>query len=168
MKLYTDAFTGVEVLSDSYKIVLEYEGVIGKVKSRMVVKTEDDVDIGCGNAFGGAGEEEQGGNNANLPKVIDLVDGFNYQDTSFDKDGFEKYFKAYMKKVLGHLKENNANRVKPFMDGARKFFDWIKENFGDFTFYTPSDYDTDNIIMMSYYEGEDASPTFLYVMDGLK
>jgi hypothetical protein len=124
MKLYTDAFTDVEVLSDSYKIVLEYEDVIGKVKSRMVVKTEDDVDIGCGNAFGGA--EEEAGGNANLPKVIDLVDGFNYQDTSFDQAGFEKYFKAYMKKVLGYLKEKKPDRVKPFMDGARKFFDWIK------------------------------------------
>lgn len=58
MKLYSDVFTGTEVLSDSYKITLEYEGVIGKVKARMIVKSEDDVDIGCGNAFGGAGEEE--------------------------------------------------------------------------------------------------------------
>jgi len=55
MKLYTDAFSGTEVLSDGYKIVFEYEGVIGKVKSKMVNKTEGDVDIGCGNAFGGAG-----------------------------------------------------------------------------------------------------------------
>jgi hypothetical protein len=38
MKLYTDFFTGTEILSDSYKIVLEYEGVIGKVKARIMIK----------------------------------------------------------------------------------------------------------------------------------
>lgn len=73
-----------------------------------------------------------------------------------------------MKKVLGHLKTTNNERVEPFMAGARKFFDWIKQNFNDFSFYTPSDYDTEHTILMSYYEGEDAAPTFLYVMDGLK
>lgn len=57
MKLYTDAFTGTEVLSDSYKMVPDYEGAVSKVKARMIVKTEDDIDIGCGNAFGGAGED---------------------------------------------------------------------------------------------------------------
>jgi|JI10StandDraft_1071094.scaffolds.fasta_scaffold19056_1 hypothetical protein len=39
MKLYTDVFTGTEVLSDSYKSVSDYEGVITKVKARMIVKT---------------------------------------------------------------------------------------------------------------------------------
>lgn len=73
-----DFTTGTEVLSDSYKITYEYEGVIGSVKSRMVAKTEDNVDIGCGNAFGGAGEEEQAGG-APVEKVIDLVDAFGYQ-----------------------------------------------------------------------------------------
>ena len=55
MKLYSDAFTGTEVLSDSYKMVYDFERVIAKVKSTLIVKREDDVDIGCGNAFGGAG-----------------------------------------------------------------------------------------------------------------
>ncbi len=44
----------------------------------MVVKGNEDVDIGCGNAFGGAGEEEQVGG-APVEKVIDLVDAFQYQ-----------------------------------------------------------------------------------------
>lgn len=54
------------------------------------------------------------------------------------------------------------------MKGARAFFDWVKEHFADLSFYTPSDYDADNIIIMSYYQGEDVAPTFIYVMDGLK
>lgn len=31
-----------------------------------------------------------------------------------------------MKKLLGYLKESKPDRVKPFMSGARVFFDWVK------------------------------------------
>jgi|688.fasta_scaffold238674_2 hypothetical protein len=57
MKLYSDVFTNTEILSDSYKQEIIHEGTVFKVKSRLVAKKEDDVDIGCGNAFGGAGED---------------------------------------------------------------------------------------------------------------
>lgn len=125
MKLYTDAFSGVEIITDSYKFTMDYDDVICKVKSRLVVKGNEDVDIGCGNAFGGA-EPEEGGNNANVEKVIDLVDAFIYQETTFDLPSYEKYFKGYMKKVLGHLKAKKPERVDGFMKGGRAFFDWIR------------------------------------------
>lgn len=53
MKLYSDIFSGTEVISDSYPSTEIFDGVAIEVKSRMVVKGEDNVDIGCGNAFGG-------------------------------------------------------------------------------------------------------------------
>ena len=167
MKLYTDAFTGTEVLSDSYKFIPDYEGTVNKVRSRLVVKSEDNVDIGCGNAFGTPAEEQAGGD-PNVEKVIDLVDAFGYEETSYDKPQFEKYFKGYMKKVLDYLKANKKDRVDTFMKGARALFEWIKANFGDLTFYTPKDYDCENIVIMSYYEEGALAPTFIYIMDGLK
>ena len=57
MKLYSDVFTGTEILSDSYKQEIIHDGTVIKVKSRLVDKKDDVVDIGCGNAFDGAGEE---------------------------------------------------------------------------------------------------------------
>ena len=45
---------------------------------------------------------------------------------------------------------------------------FILSKFDEFTFYCPESYDMDNIIILSYYKGEDVSPTFLYFMDGLK
>ncbi len=68
----------------------------------MVVKGEDNVDIGCGNAFGGTNEQgqEQGNGGAPVEKVNDIVDSFHYEETSFDKAGFQGYFKGYMKKLL--------------------------------------------------------------------
>ena len=34
-----------------------FEGVVTEVQSRMIVKGEENVDIGCGNAFGGKNED---------------------------------------------------------------------------------------------------------------
>ena len=34
-------------------------------------------------------------------------------------------------------------------------------------FYTPSNYDVENIIIMAYYKEGSETPTFLYFMDGL-
>ena len=56
MKIFQDIFSESEIISDSYKMDMTFDGVIGEIKSRLVVKKEGDVDIGCGNAFGGGGE----------------------------------------------------------------------------------------------------------------
>ena len=37
-----------------------------------------------------------------------------------------------------------------------------------FISYTPESYDMENTIILSYYKGEDATPTFVYFTDGLK
>ncbi len=52
MKLYYDIFAegeSNEVLSDGFKITLEFDGVIGKVQSALIAVGEDNVDVGCGN-----------------------------------------------------------------------------------------------------------------------
>ena len=174
MRIYKDIFTDEEFISDSYNIVLIHEGVIGEVKSRMVAKQDVDVDVGCGNAFGGQNEDDpdQGGQTGGTPvfKVNDLIDAFGYEETSFDKDGFSDYFKGYMKKLMGHIQAKNPDRLAAFKTGAAAFFKWAKENFGELSFYTGKNYDMENMIVMSYYkdpEGDEA-PTFLYVMDGMK
>ena len=46
MKVYYDVLNDDELLSDSYKIELLFNGVGGEVKSRMVVKGGEDIDIG--------------------------------------------------------------------------------------------------------------------------
>ena len=37
----------------------KFKDVVGEVDSKMIVKTEGEVDIGCGNAFGGPSEDEK-------------------------------------------------------------------------------------------------------------
>ena len=117
MRLYSDVFNDEEVISDSYPVKEKYGGVVWEIKANFIIKKEGEIDIGCGNAFGGGGEDEQVDNEAE--KVLDIVDAFNYGETSFDKANFVIYFKNYMKKVLDYLKKNKPDRVEPFMAGAK-------------------------------------------------
>jgi hypothetical protein len=49
---------------------------------------------------------------------------------------------------------------------------WDEYSLYLFLFYnfswTPESFDMENSIILSYYKGEDATPTFLYFMDGLR
>lgn len=73
-----------------------------------------------------------------------------------------------MKKVKEYLEKNKPDRVAPFMKGAQEMVKWILSNFADFEFYCPESYENENLIIISYYKGEDSAPTFVYFMDGLK
>lgn len=59
MRIYQDIFNDEEFISDSYKFENKFEDVIIEVQSKMVALKEADVDIGCGNAFGGTNEDEE-------------------------------------------------------------------------------------------------------------
>lgn len=171
MRIFEDVFSGDEIVSDSYPFVELYEGVVVEIKSRMIVKGEVNVDVGCGNAFGGKNEdEEEGGAGGNpVEKVIDLVDAFQYQETTFDLESYLAYYKDYCKRVLEHLTANKPDRLASFKKGAVEFRKFVNANFGEFTFYTPKSYDATNAIILSYYKKEeDDAPTFVYIMDGLK
>lgn len=76
MRLYVDAFSGDEIISDSFNLTMVFEDVGAEIKSKFIIKKEDNVDIGCGNAFGGTGEEEKA--DENVEKVLDVVDCFHY------------------------------------------------------------------------------------------
>jgi hypothetical protein len=58
MLLYLDAFSGEEIVSDSYDIKLVFDGVGGEVEPKYIMKGGESYDVGCGNEFGGAGEDE--------------------------------------------------------------------------------------------------------------
>jgi uncharacterized protein with GYD domain len=168
MRLFIDIFSNDEIISDSFDMKMCYNDVGCKVKSNYIVKGEDKVDIGCGNAFANPdAEEEAAGGNA-VVKVLDVMESFDYQETSFDKASYGAYLKGYMGKVLKHLEEKKPDRVAAFKAGAKEMGTWIMSNFNDFTFYTPKSYDMDNSLILSYIDGEDLSPTFVYFMDGLR
>ena len=100
MRIFEDLFTGTEIVSDGYKMELKFEDTTAFIKARMIVVGETNVDIGCGNAFGGKNEDEEEGGSGGPPKekVINLVDSFGYCETSFNsRKDWQVYFRDYMK-----------------------------------------------------------------------
>ena len=67
-----------------------------------------------------------------VQKVLDVVDAFRLNTTSFTKKDYMTYVKEYMKKVKAKLEEVNPERVQPFMAGATEMVKWIIKNFDEF------------------------------------
>lgn len=53
MRIYQDYTTEEEIISDSYPMTMLFQETTAEVQSKMVAKGDVDVDVGCGNAFGG-------------------------------------------------------------------------------------------------------------------
>lgn len=135
----------------------------------MVVPKEVEVDVGCGNAFGGNNEEgeEAGGKEEPVMKVNDLIDGFKFEETNMDKPAFQAYIKGYLKKMMEE-KRIAADRVDSFKKGCTAFVKFVLSKFGEFTFYTPSDYSLEGALAYSMYKNEeDEAPVFYFILEGL-
>jgi hypothetical protein len=170
MKVFQDVFTNDEVMSDIFNFTLEYGDAIMKVPSTYRNKEDvGNVDIGCGNAFGG--DEEDGGvEGQQSAQVIDVVYNSNLVETSYSIEDFDIAIKAYLKNLKVFLEENKQNdRVKVFQIGAAAFYKFVKGKFEEFTFYTGSSESDKGTIICSYWEKEDApGPVFFFFKDGLK
>lgn len=139
MKIFEDFETKTEVLSDSYPITEVFDGVGYEVQSAEIVKGDEKIDVGCGNAFGDQAAEEPA---EEVYKVNNIIDSFGYQETTFTKALYGKYVKDYMKRVLDHLTAKRPDRVEAFKKGAQEMAKWIIANYDDFTLYN-----RDNLVM---------------------
>ncbi len=79
-------------------------------ESKNIVKKDDDVDVGCGNAFGsGGGEdgEDGGGGAGGGPSTVNnIIDGFQYTETQIGTaNDFKSWIKEYMNAVVVKLRE---------------------------------------------------------------
>jgi len=57
MKVYQDIYSNDEILSDAFNVKQVFDGVGGEVKAKWMKKGDLNIDIGCGNEFGGSEEE---------------------------------------------------------------------------------------------------------------
>ena len=167
MRVYFDLFSNDELISDSYVLNLEYNDVIMSVPSRMIIKGDENIDIGRGNEFGGGGEDEAVDSTAE--RVNEIIQGFSLQETSFTKKDYVTITKAYLQRLKKHLEANNSARTAGFMEGASAFVKWVVANFDEFKFYSGPSYDQSAMIVLSYYKiPEDEAPHFLFFKDGLR
>jgi len=89
---------------------MKFEDTTAEVASRMVVVGNEEVDVGCGNAFGGKNEDEEEGGAGGAPveKVNNLINQYQYQESPFEKTDWKKYFGDYMKRLLPKIPEARA------------------------------------------------------------
>ncbi len=162
MIIYRDAFTGDEMISDSFPHTLIEDNCAMVVKAKSITISND-----CGIA---SNDEEDGGPLADgAETVIDVVHAFRLQECfAFDnKKVFMGYIKKDMTRVKEHLEAKKPDRVEAFMKGAQNIVKDIVANFGEYRFYTGESYDESAALAYSKYEEGSVDPTFLFFLDGM-
>ena len=175
MMIFKDFIKNDEFMSDIFPFELAYDDVIMKVKTHYKKKEDvGNVDIGCGNAFGG-GEEDTGPvEDEPAEKVIDVVYNSNLQPVHMSKKEFMAYIKEYFKKIVAYLESNGkSDRVDTFKKGATEFIKFIVPHYDEVELYTGSshhdDDDLEGGIVIQYWEDEEApGPVLYYFKDALK
>lgn len=169
MKVFVDVFTNDELMSDTFKYTLDFDEVVMKVPS--TYKNKDavgNVDIGCGNAFGGG--DEEGADGEPQEKVLDVAFNSNLVETSFSKKEFLVFMKGFMDKTIAYLKENGKeDRSKVFEAAFKKFLKPLAEKYDELTIYLGSSESMDGGLAISFWEDEEApGPVFYFFKDSLK
>ena len=171
MRIYQNLDGENDIISDGYKLVPleEFNGVIYEVESQMIVKGEVNVDVGCGNAFGGKNEDEEeegAGGGAPVEKVNDLIDHFQYEETGMDKAEFKEWLKEYGKKIVPKIPEAEQDNFKK---GFQAFAKRVLTKFDEFCIYCPPNWNREDNLVFSYWKQDtDPAPHFLYILSGLK
>jgi len=168
MKIFKDVFSGDELFSDTYKVTLKdnvmYE-VIGKYETRK----EGEVVLEGANASEECADE---GTDESAVSGIDIVLNHRLVETGFgDKKGFTAYLKAYMKKVLKYLEENDRTaEIDEFKANINNVMKDLMGRFKDLQFFTGESMDPDAMIGMCEYKdvnGEER-PVLMFFKHGLE
>lgn len=164
MIIYTDIFSGDELLSDAYDIKL-VDDVVYEADCQMVqVSAGGDVDIGGNPSADGADEDLEDG----VETVNNVVYSFRLQPTQFDKKSFLTYIKGYMKSVKAKLAETDPDAVATFEKGAASYVKKVIGSFKDWEFFTGESMDPDAMIVLMNYREDGVTPFVSIWKHGVK
>lgn len=138
-------------------------------ESKMINKGGDDVDIGCGNSFGGDTGED-GPADDTVQKVNNVIDGFQYTETSvgsaIDLKGFLKdYFNAIVLK-LREMK-TPKEEIQAFKATCPLVATFLIKNFKELQFYLGPSFCPESMVFSIYPDGA-VTPNFYFIMGGFK
>eukprot|EP01083_Nonionella_stella_P052095 138357_1 len=178
MLLYKDIVTDDEIVSDAFKSTISFDGAVMNIAStRKVLADDGEIDIGCGNSFGGGDAEEDAADTSGKETIIDVVHNHNLQNFNVSRAAFKKqivrYLNALKKKIKervenaaeGPLKDAEKAKMKEFKGKGKKMMEFVTTvtgNFDDYEFYISENaLDSDDylIIPASYPDGA-ISPVF--------
>lgn len=175
MIVYRCVITGDEMLSDAYplKPVVNSDGEVVEglmyCESKNVTKGGGEVDIGCGNSFGGGGGDDEAVDDT-VETVNNVIDGFQYTETQV---GGAADFKAWLKEYMGAVRAALRTKGKPkdeiqtFMGHAAGIAKYLLTNFSDLQFYLGPSFNPESMVFSIYPEGA-TTPNFLFIMGGFE
>ena len=181
MRVWVDLFSGDEMVTDSYKQygnIQEVEGEdspvydylkhpIMRVQAKMENKTEGKVDVGAGNAFGGAEEDEAPEEGVSVNNVVDAC---NLQELTLSKKDFMATIKPLLKRTVEHMKEKSKTeeQVKAFQKAATDVIKFVVAKYDEFQIFCGESFDTEASLAFCYFPDGESEPTFLFLTDCYK
>lgn len=162
MHLYTCIFTNDEVSSDSYKYCKVFGEAGLEFKANYRQKKGDQICI--------ASDDEIDENDDDAVTVVDIVDASELCEIPMSKKDLMTWGKAFLKKIIDHLKENGKEeRIPGFKKESTEMFKFLIAKHDEFQFYMGKSNDPSGSLAFSYQkEQEDEGPTFIFFADALK
>ena len=164
------------MLSDAFKLVpvVDTDGTVidglMMCESKMITKAGDDVDVGCGNAFGSGGDEDGGPADSGPAQVNNVIDGFQYTETQMGTAvDFKGWMKDYMQLVVEKMKEKSKGKeaIQGFKGQAAGIAKFLISRFSDVQFFLGPSFDSQTMVFSIYPEGA-LTPNFYYIMAGFE
>jgi len=166
MIIYKDIFSGDELFSDTFQMVL-IDDIVYEVQSKMVVKNESgNFDIGANPSEEGAAEDE-GFDDPGKITVNAVVDAHRLQQTPYDKKAYMDHIKSYMKRLLDKMKTTDPVRAEGFQKKAQDFVKKVLGNFGDYDFFIGENGDPEAMVCLMFYKEDGVTPYFYFFRDGV-
>ncbi|OQE30081.1 hypothetical protein PENSTE_c002G03029 [Penicillium steckii] len=161
MIIYTDIFTGDELISDSYNMK-EVDGIVYEVDCNTIqIGGNNNSGIGVGSSTEGEGEEMA---------TFDIVNSFNLNKVSFGEKSYLYEVRDYLRSVSNHLKRSSKSEdeMKEFQTRAKAFLNKVLDNFGDYSFYVGQSEQYEGMIALLSYREDGVTPFLTYWKHGLK
>lgn len=133
---------------------------------KMLKKGVEKIDIGANPSTEEGAEDEAAADDEWT--VLDVVDAFRLNETSFDKKSYLSTVKTYMKRLKSTLEEKNPARVAIFQEKAQKFVMSVLEKFDQYTFYVGESFDPEGMVILVRTRDDGVTQYATFFKDGLR
>lgn len=131
-----------------------------------MISKSDDVDVGCGDAFGGGGDDDGPADTSQT--VNNVIDSFQLTETQIGSAvDFKGWLKEYMNAIRGIYKDKGLGKekIQEFMGKAQGIAKYLLQNFSELQFYLGPSFNPETMVFAMYPEGA-VVPNFYYIVDG--
>jgi len=100
-------------------------------------------------------------------KVINIIQGHNLIETTYDKKQYIAHIKTYMKNLSAHLDKTNKERVADFKKQAEAFVKKILSEFDQYQFFTSKNINPNIMVVPCKWASDGLSMSLFVWKDGV-